>query len=157
MAIEAVWNVAEDRSITTHGRIKAPRADVRCAVLEEAMPTEVVRASELEPFNFGDLAIADYMAGNGTSSSIAVINVPAGAAHPAAYSDASDKYYLVLSGAVAFHTGGEEVTLGPLDLLIIPRGTEFAYVSTEGPAQMVLVHTPPFRAEAEILTGAQIT
>lgn len=75
----------------------------------------VVRASELEPFDFGDLAIADHTAGHGTSSSIAVINVPAGAEHPTAYSDASDKYDLVLSGAVAFHTGGEEVTLAPLD------------------------------------------
>ncbi len=121
------------------------------------MPTQVVRASELEPFNFGDLAIADYTAGNGTTSSIAVINVPAGAEHPTAYSDASDKYYLVLSGAVTFRIGGEEVTLGPLDLLVIPRGTEFAYVSTDGPAQMVLVHTPPFRADAEILTGSPNT
>lgn len=118
------------------------------------MRTQVMRASELEPFNFGDLAITDYTAGNGTTSSIAVINVPALAEHPAAYSDASDKYYLVLNGAVTFRTGGEDVTLGPLDLLIIPRRTEFAYVSTDGPAQMVLVHTPPFRADAEILTGA---
>jgi hypothetical protein len=33
------------------------------------MPTQVVRASELEPFDFGDLAIADYTAGHGTTSS----------------------------------------------------------------------------------------
>lgn len=118
------------------------------------MPTQVVRASDLEPFDFGDLAIADYTADEETTSSIAVIVVPAGAEHPAAYSDASDKYYLVLSGAVTFRVGGEDVTLGPLDLLIIPRGTEFAYVSTDGPAQMVLVHTPRFRADAEILIGA---
>ncbi len=121
------------------------------------MPTRVVRASELEPFNFGDLSIADYTAGKETTSSIAVIDVPAGAEHPAAFSDASDKYYLVLSGSVIFRVGGEEVTLGHLDLLVIPRGTEFAYVSADGPAQMVLVHTPPFRAEAEILTGAPNT
>ena len=118
------------------------------------MPTQVVRASEPEPFDFGDLSIADYTAGKGTTSSIAVINVPAGAEHPPAYSDASDKYYLVLSGAVTFRIGGEDVTLAPLDLLIIPRGTEFAYVSADGPARMVLVHTPPFRADAEILIGA---
>ena len=137
--------------------IRGPRASAKGALLEEPMPTQVVRANELEPFDFGDLAIADYTAGNGTSSSIAVIGVPAGAEHPAAYSDASDKYYLVLSGSVTFRTGGEEFALGPMDLLILPRGTEFAYVNTDGPAQMVLVHTPPFRAEAEILTGAQIT
>jgi mannose-6-phosphate isomerase-like protein (cupin superfamily) len=118
------------------------------------MPTQVVRASTLERFNFGDLAIADYTAGSGTTSSIAVIDVPAGAEHPAAYSEASDKYYLVLTGTVTFRTDGGEVTLGPLDLLIIPRGTVFAYVSRDGPSQMVLVHTPPFRADAEILTGA---
>lgn len=117
------------------------------------MPTQVVRVSELEPFSFGDLAITDYTADAGMTSSLAVIDVPTGAEHPAAYSDASDKYYLVLRGAVTFRTGGQEVTLGPLDLLIIPRGTEFAYVGTDGPAQIALIHTPPYRADAEILTG----
>ena len=116
------------------------------------MSAQVVRASELEAFDFGDLAITDYTAGQGTTSSIAVIDVPAGAAHPAAYSDASDKYYLVLSGAVTFRTVGQEVTLRALDLLISPRGTEFAYASTGGPAQIVLVHTPPFQADAETFT-----
>lgn len=72
------------------------------------MPTQVVRASELEPFDFSDLPIADHTAGHGTSSSIAVINVPAGAEHPTAYSDASDKHYLVLSGAVAFVTAARK-------------------------------------------------
>lgn len=117
------------------------------------MPAQLVRASEVEPFGFGDLLIADYTTRSGTASSLAVIDVPSGAEHPTAYSQTSDKYYLVLSGAVTFRTSGREVVLGPLDLLIVPRGTEFAYKSVDGPAQMALVHTPPFRADAEVLTG----
>lgn len=113
----------------------------------------IVHSDELERFNFHGLDIADYTSGKRGRSSVAVIDVTPGVDHPLAFSRRSDKYYFVLQGTVRFDVAGESHNLGQNDLLVITSGTRFEYRATSGPAQLLLVHTPSFDPDAEVLVG----
>src|SRR5215211_920960 len=52
-------------------------------------------AREITPFEWYGLAISDHTATLALSSSVATIDVPPGVRHPRAWSDRSDKYYVV--------------------------------------------------------------
>ena len=109
-------------------------------------------ATEAIPFEWCGLAISDRTPALGLSSSVATIDVPPGARHPRAWSDRSDKYYVVMEGRVRFEVGGESSDLGPADVCIVSRGEIFEYANrTPRPARLALVHTPPFDPEAEHL------
>ena len=83
---------------------------------------------------------------------MATIDVPPGARHPRAWSDRSDKYYVIMEGRVRFEVGGESSDLGPDDVCIVGRGEIFEYANrTPSPARLALVHTPPFDPDAEHL------
>ena len=114
----------------------------------------IVRQCTLQPIEFRGLLIHDYTADGNLGSSMALIDVPAGAAHAEAYSRRSDKYYLVVSGEICFTLQGEEFLLGPKDFCFVERGKRFAY-RNEGPssATIVLVHTPSFDLEFEVFVG----
>ena len=45
-----------------------------------------IRGASISPIDFAGLRIFDYTAGNASSSSLAVIDVPAGAQHAVAWS-----------------------------------------------------------------------
>jgi len=112
----------------------------------------IVRRSSVEPISFHGLRIRDYTAGLGTPSSLASIEVPPGVAHPEAYSLRSDKYYYVAAGKLTFMVDGEEQDLKPGDFCFIPRGRHFRYENrTARPATLVLVHTPSFDIDSEVL------
>jgi len=109
-------------------------------------------ATEATPFEWYGLAISDHTAALELSSSVATIDVPPGARHPRAWSDRSDKYYVVMEGRVRFEVGGESSDLGPADVCIVGRGEIFEYANrTPRPARLALVHTPPFDPDAEHL------
>lgn len=108
------------------------------------------RRSDLEPIDFDGLAIYDYTAGEAHSSSLAAIDVPAGAAHAESWSTRSDKYYLVTDGALAFTLTGESFTLAAGDFCLVHKGSHFAYRNDgDQAARVVLVHTPSFELAAE--------
>ena len=110
-----------------------------------------VRRAELAPIEFGGLAIYDYTPAGGKSSSLALIEVPAGAVHAKAWSRRSDKYYLVTRGSISFTLDGADFTLEAGDFCLVEQGQRFAYRNaTPEPATLVLVHTPSFELDAEV-------
>ncbi len=114
------------------------------------------RHQNLEPFPFSGLTIRDFTASGGpASASFAEIEVPPAARHMKARSTRSDKYYFCLEGAVRFQVAEEELVLRANDLLVIERGTWFAYANERaGAARLLLVHVPPFDLEAEEFRNA---
>lgn len=114
-----------------------------------------VTRDSLAPLEFGALRIFDYTAGQASSSSIAVIEVPPGARHAEAWSRRSDKYYLVSIGEIDFVLDGESQALKAGDFCFVERGRRFSYVNTSGtPATLVLVHTPSFDLREEVFAEA---
>jgi mannose-6-phosphate isomerase-like protein (cupin superfamily) len=111
-----------------------------------------VRADDPSAFDFEGLEIRDYTAGRDVRTSLARIDVPAGARHPEGWSRRSDKLYYVLEGFVRFRIDGRTYELTTGDLCVIPQGSRFAYENplTEA-AALLLAHTPPFRADDEVL------
>ena len=99
----------------------------------------VVTRDSLTPIDFGELHILDYTAGHDLSSSLAVIEVPAGASHPEAWSERSDKYYLTIAGAIQFELERRVYYLSPGDFCLVRQGQRFAYSNpTNDPATLVL-------------------
>jgi mannose-6-phosphate isomerase-like protein (cupin superfamily) len=111
----------------------------------------VIHASSVTEFDFGDLQIRDYTASLEGRSSVAEITAPPRSRHPRALSRRSDKFYWVLEGSPSFEIDGAETKLGIGDLAIIPMGTTFAYWTHDSKVRMLLVHTPQFEAEDEVL------
>jgi mannose-6-phosphate isomerase-like protein (cupin superfamily) len=89
-----------------------------------------LRATETIPFEWYGLAISDHTAALELSSSVATIEVPPGVHHPRAWSDRSDKYYVVVEGCVHFDVGDESSELGPDDVCIVRQGERFEYANT---------------------------
>jgi mannose-6-phosphate isomerase-like protein (cupin superfamily) len=111
-----------------------------------------LRGNSVEPLMMGGIRIFDYTQNLKGASSLAVVEVPRGTAHAEAYSRRSDKYYYVVSGSVRFTLGTEVAELRQGDVCWVRRGEHFRYDNPEGEtATMVLVHTPPFDADNEVL------
>lgn len=110
----------------------------------------IVSRDSLTPVDFAGLHIFDYTAGHDLSSSLAVIEVPAGASHAEAWSERSDKYYLTVAGSIRFNLDGREYHLGPGDFCLVRMGQHFGYSNpTNDPATLILVHTPNFQLGSE--------
>ena len=111
----------------------------------------IVRMASTKPIDFDGLRIFDYTGDAGLSSSLAFIEVPAGASHPKAWSRRSDKYYLVTEGEVEFSIGDSTTMLSRGDFCHIPQGEVFGYMNKSAkPAAIVLAHTPAFELSAEV-------
>ena len=111
----------------------------------------IVRKNALAPIRFDGLTIFDFTGNRGLSSSLALIQVPPGATHAAAYSKRSDKYYLVVSGSIHFTLGTEEATLNAGDFCFVEQGQQFSYRNSGATeAQVVLGHTPSFELDSEV-------
>ena len=110
----------------------------------------IVSRRALAPIDFHGLEILDYTAREKLGSSFAVIDVPADAKHPEAFSLRSDKYYFVVQGSLEFTLNDERFDLESNDLCIVPKGKKFSYSNrTAAPARVILVHTPSFETESE--------
>jgi mannose-6-phosphate isomerase-like protein (cupin superfamily) len=106
--------------------------------------------STLCPFDFEGLGIVDYTAGRDLSSSIAEIIVPPGVRHRRAWSNRSDKYYIVLEGQLTFEVGDETLELETGDCCIVRQDTHFSYRNTStATARTLIMHTPRYDDEAE--------
>jgi mannose-6-phosphate isomerase-like protein (cupin superfamily) len=111
----------------------------------------IVRRHTLQPIDFGGLQIFDYTADAKRGSSLAVIDVPPGATHAEAWSQRSDKYYLVVAGRIDFTLQGERFELGAGDFCLVQQGARFSYANrSPASAQLVLVHTPSFDLASEV-------
>ena len=110
-----------------------------------------ISGKALNPIDFAALRIFDYTAGHDLSSSLAIVDVPPGAHHAEAWSERSDKYYLVIAGTIRFVLEGEQNELSTGDFCLVPQGRRFSY-SNPGAilARLVLVHTPKFDLGAEV-------
>ena len=111
----------------------------------------LISGKSLKPIDFAGLRIFDYTAGYDLSSSLAILDVPPGAHHAEAWSKRSDKYYLVIAGAIRFVLEGVQTELSTGDFYLVPQGRRFSY-SNPGTAlaRLVLVHTPNFDLGAEV-------
>ena len=110
-----------------------------------------VRSAGVASVDFGGLRIADLTARSEFSASVAYVEVPPGVSHDVAKSTRSDKFYVGITGTVAFEVDRQRVELGPLDLLVVDRDEWFAY-RNEGDqiATLLLVHVPPFDPKSEV-------
>ncbi len=105
----------------------------------------------IAPLEFDGVRIFDYTAGEFSSSSIAVIEVPPGARHREAWSRRSDKYYLVMSGEIDLALDGESQPMKAGDFCMVARGRRFHYANNGNTlATLVLVHTPSFDLHEEV-------
>jgi len=102
------------------------------------------------PIDFNGLRIFDYTAAQSLGSSIAVIDVGPGVRHNEAWSQRSDKYYLVVAGEVRFVLDGDEHVMTVGDFCVVKQGRRFSYSNASSAvATLVLVHTPSFDLGAE--------
>ena len=113
-----------------------------------------VSRGSIAPLDFDGLRIFDYTAGQSSSSSIAMIEIPPGGRHAEAWSRRSDKYYLLVGGELEFVLDGDSRTLHAGDFCFVKQGRRFSYVN-RGPnlAAAVLVHTPSFDLREEVFVG----
>jgi mannose-6-phosphate isomerase-like protein (cupin superfamily) len=115
----------------------------------------IVRLGELSPIEFSGLRIFDYTAGRDLGSSLAAIEVPPGVHHAEAWSERSDKYYLVIAGAIRFVLEGRAANLVAGDFCLVRRGQRFSYANeTKSTAKLVLAHTPSFDLQSEKFVDA---
>lgn len=112
-----------------------------------------VRFGDITPFDFRGLQICELTPEPLSSASIAQIEVPPEVAHPKAKSTHSDKIYVCVGGTVTFNVGGDQVELGFMDVLVVPRNEWFCYSNRESKvAQLLLVHVPPFNINSEVFS-----
>lgn len=110
-----------------------------------------IHHNDVKPIDFEGLRIYDYTAKLETRSSVALIIVPPGARHRAAWSRRSDKHYTVTAGRVRFGVEGEVSELAAGDFCLVRQGQRFWYENAaEEPATLLLVHTPPYDPDAEV-------
>jgi mannose-6-phosphate isomerase-like protein (cupin superfamily) len=112
----------------------------------------IVRKSEAVHIDFDGLRILDFTSEKqGLSSSLALIEIPAGCDHTEAWSKRSDKYYLIVNGAIRFTVENREFDLNAGDFCLVRQGEKFSYINVQdSDAQLVLVHTPSFNLESEV-------
>ena len=113
----------------------------------------IVRKQDAQHIEFEGLGILDYTSSlEDNAASMALIDVPPGVAHAKSWSKRSDKYYLVVDGGIRFTLEGDEFGLATGDFCLVRQGQVFSYrnVATE-PSRLVLVHTPPFAPESEVM------
>lgn len=104
----------------------------------------------IEPVDFRGLKIADLTSENKFSASVAHIEVASQGRHDRARSVKSDKFYVCLEGTLVFEVGGEELSIEPGDLVVVPKDEWFSYRNhTEKIATLILIHVPPFDLAAE--------
>lgn len=114
-----------------------------------------VTRESVSPIDFEGLRIFDYTAGRDLGSSLAVIEVPPSARHAEAWSERSDKYYLVTDGAIRFVLDRQVLELASGDFCLVRRGQRFSYSNESGAvATLVLVHTPSFDLRSEKFVGS---
>lgn len=110
----------------------------------------LVRRASLEPIEFGGLRIFDYTATSDLGSSVAWIEVPDGAEHAEAWSERSEKFYLIVQGEITFRLGNENFVLLSGDFCHVQCGDHFSYRNeSDAPATLILIHTPSFDLSAE--------
>lgn len=110
-----------------------------------------LRGESITPIDFDGLQILDYTAGLALSSSLAHIRVPPGVRHALSWSTRSDKTYYVLAGELWFEVEDAAGVLGAGDVCIVKKGQPFWYENrSDGPVEMILLHTPSFKLEAEV-------
>ena len=110
----------------------------------------IIRKNELSPIDFDGLQIYDYTSSTDTSSSLALIEIPAGSQHATAWSTRSDKYYFIVIGSIDFVLEGEKLALTAGDFCLVRKCQKFSYRnSSSADAKIILVHTPNFVLEAE--------
>ncbi|MBI5248018.1 MAG: cupin domain-containing protein [Desulfomonile tiedjei] len=112
---------------------------------------KITKAS-ITPIDYYGLRIVEYTSDNKLLSSVAEITIDPGTKHPRAYSKRSDKYYYVVSGNLEFIVENDSYSLAPGDVCVILKGQRFLYRNTtEEPAKVVLIHTPQFDLQSEVL------
>lgn len=110
----------------------------------------LIQLKGLTPFDFHGLTIRDFGAVGEGALLIAVIDVPAGGEHPAAYSARCDKTYYVLEGTARFGVDGVLYEAQAGDVVSVPHRQVFWYDALEErPVRLLLVHVPAFCPEAE--------
>lgn len=111
----------------------------------------IIKANQVETFDFEGLKITDYTAGLDAGSSFAVISVAPQVSHKWSWSNRSDKYYYIILGKIHFIINDKEFVLSSGDFCIIKKGEKFKYANhTHEPVRMVLVHTPNFKLDQEV-------
>lgn len=110
--------------------------------------------TDIRPFDFNGLQIADLTPGALNVASVAEITVPAGVRHGRARSTKCDKIYVCIEGELSFEVEDVCTKLVPTDTLFIRKNECFDYHnSSDYLAKLLLIHIPPFDLECEQFLG----
>ncbi len=110
----------------------------------------------VEPFEFDGLCIRELTPAALQSASVAVIDVPPGTGHRRARSRKSDKLYVCVQGLISFAVQDREITLRPMDVLLVPQSEWFRYRNQGNePSRLLLIHVPPFDLASEEFAEGQ--
>jgi quercetin dioxygenase-like cupin family protein len=95
------------------------------------------------------------LAGNDGLGLVDHVEVPAGDMSPLHVHHAHDEGFYVVAGEVTLHVPGDEITLGPGDFFLAPRGIPHTYRVGDSPARWLVTSTPAGfeRFVAEVATG----
>jgi len=116
----------------------------------------IVKRASINSVDFDGLRVFDYTVDQNARSSLAVVEVPPGGRHREAYSKRSEKYYYVVSGQIAFSLDGDEHDLTAGDLCLVDQGQHFSCVNrTQDVARLLLMHTPSFDLESEVVVDGR--
>ena len=104
-----------------------------------------VQTKEVTPYDFEGLEVRELIPGLLPAASVAHVEVQPGAAHATSRSSKNDKLYICIAGKPTFEVNGEQIELGPLDLLVIQRDEWFNYRNeSDEAAVLFLIHVPPY-------------
>ena len=107
---------------------RAPEAKPRAANCSgQENLSMVIAGKSLTSIDFAGLRIFDDTARHDVSSSLAIIDVPPGGHHAEAWSKRSDKYDLVIAGAIRFVLDGRETELITGDFGFVPQGSPYPH------------------------------
>jgi mannose-6-phosphate isomerase-like protein (cupin superfamily) len=73
-------------------------------------------------------------------------------AHGKIKTTVSDRIYYVIEGQGVFEIDGSQEKVGPTDVIIVPKNTEYDYWATDGTTlKLFMVHVPAFDPAGEVL------
>jgi mannose-6-phosphate isomerase-like protein (cupin superfamily) len=104
---------------------------------------EISRYDRASTYQFADLWLRELSPVAMRSGSIAEITLPIGVERPSRRSKKVDRVYVGLDGEVQFTVNGEEVLLGPGDVIHIAEGEEYGYFNGgQVEARLLLFRAP---------------
>ncbi|PIR97918.1 MAG: hypothetical protein COT89_02510 [Candidatus Colwellbacteria bacterium CG10_big_fil_rev_8_21_14_0_10_42_22] len=70
--------------------------------------------------------------------------------HGRVKSTKSDRAYIILEGKGVFTINGKDISVGKMDLVVVPKNTPYDYRTGNGTLKAFLIHSPAYDKSAEV-------